>query len=269
MVDDPADAAFAAVSASASGDKGGVAAWLEGGGHADTSVAGLTLLTAAAGRGHQRVVELLLQSGAAVDLCSSDDPAGFTALMHACVGRHPTVVRQLLFADASLSSRSASGLTALELLREASRCELLRSAEFIRLMDCTRAIIERARRDEDARFAHLVPSPELVVSAEDSEQLEQWGLRVKHERASLEALAAENARRGVDHQTRFAGIIGEASGDNALDRVSAVAKRLSRARVQRNNEMGEWQSKGKHQARPLLLAKQALKLRRPLLRFLD
>ena len=38
---------------------------------------------------------------------------------------------------------------------------------------------------------------------------------------------------------------------------------------QRNNEMGEWQSKGKHQARPLLLAKQALKLRRPLLRFLD
>ena len=84
--------------------------------------------------------------------------------------------------------------------------------------------------------------------------------RRKKSSSSRQLKAAENARRGVDHQTRFAGIIGEASGDNALDRVSAVAKRLSRARVQRNNEMGEWQSKGKHQARPLLLAKQALKL---------
>ena len=69
--------------------------------------------------------------------------------------------------------------------------------------------------------------------------------------------------------SRSSGSVSRSKRRAALDRVSAVAKRLSRARVQRNNEMGEWQSKGKHQARPLLLAKQALKLRRPLLRFLD
>ena len=53
-----------------------------------------------------RIVELLLQRGAAVDLCAPDDPNGTTALERACAARHPSVVRRLLHAGASLELRS-------------------------------------------------------------------------------------------------------------------------------------------------------------------
>ena len=60
-------------------------AWLDGGGRVDATcergqASGITLLMAAASRGHERVVELLLQRGAEINLQSSD---GVTALMAA------------------------------------------------------------------------------------------------------------------------------------------------------------------------------------------
>jgi hypothetical protein len=68
--------------------------------------------------------------------------------VHACLGRQPLVVRQLLSANAQLHQRSATGATALQLLREMSRHEVLDALEFTLLLDCTRAFTERVQRDE-------------------------------------------------------------------------------------------------------------------------
>ena len=108
----PMDPRTAAVTAALAGDRYTVASWLEGGGDVNASAFGMTLLPAAS-RGQQGIVELLLSTGATVDLPAADDAARRTALMHACIGRHPRIVRQLLQKGASLSTQSASGLTAL------------------------------------------------------------------------------------------------------------------------------------------------------------
>ena len=73
----------AVVAAAERGEEEAVLAWLDGGGRVDATyergeVSGLTLLMGAACNGHERVVELLLQHGAEINLQDSD---GGTALM--------------------------------------------------------------------------------------------------------------------------------------------------------------------------------------------
>ena len=67
----------AAVLAAEGGEEEAVLAWLEGGGRADATygrdeVSGLTLLMGAARYGRERLVDLLLQRGAKVNLQNSD-----------------------------------------------------------------------------------------------------------------------------------------------------------------------------------------------------
>ena len=84
----------AALVAAERGEEEAVLAWLEGGGRADATyerggVSGLTLLMGAAGNGHERVVELLLQRGAEINKQDSD---GWTALMYAADNGHERAV---------------------------------------------------------------------------------------------------------------------------------------------------------------------------------
>jgi len=222
-----------AVSSAAAGDRLAVQAFLNGGGDPDASASGMSLLGAAAARGRVRVVELLIDRGASIDAYAGDDGAR-TALMHACLGRQPLVVRQLLSANAQLHQRSATGATALQLLREMSRHEVLDALEFTLLLDCTRAFTERVQRDELEHLEKLVPPPETNTTAEDDRQLELWQLRVLRERERMETLSAENAKRAHGDlnaqvcEARFFHAAGEARGDNAG---TSVAKKLVRQRT--------------------------------------
>ena len=91
-----------------------VAAWLDGGRRRvdatydlpDGSSRGRTLLMHASANGHERLVEMLLQRGAALDLQDSD---GDTALMSATFCGHPAIVRRLLRAGASTGLRDKHG----------------------------------------------------------------------------------------------------------------------------------------------------------------
>lgn len=224
----PMDPRTAAVTAALAGDRYTVASWLEGGGDVNASAFGMTLLAAAASRGQQGIVELLLSTGATVDLPAADDAARRTALMHACIGRHPRIVRQLLQKGASLSTQSASGLTALGFLRAASRQEVLGSREFVLMMDCTRAITEKVHGDEEKRLASLVPEPSNNVSADDDKQLDKWFARVSEATTMLEEIANENHRRGIDHESKLIAVFADASGGNVMDRVAKAAKKLSK-----------------------------------------
>ena len=83
-------------------------AWLDSGGRADATyergkVSGFTLLIAAARYGHERVVDLLLQRGAEVNLQDSDS---WTALMYAARYGHERVVELLLQHGADVNLRS-------------------------------------------------------------------------------------------------------------------------------------------------------------------
>ena len=87
------------------GDTATVIAWLEIGGHIDTtydepdgSHAGVTLLMCATIAGRAQLVEALVERGAAIDLQDGD---GFTALMYAACEGHAAIVRLLLKAGAT------------------------------------------------------------------------------------------------------------------------------------------------------------------------
>jgi ankyrin repeat protein len=90
-----------------------VAAWLDGGGGVDARCAkyrSTTLLMAAASRGHEATVRVLLQRGSSVNLQDSD---GVTALMDAAFRGHTTTVQALLDAGADASLQATGGRTAL------------------------------------------------------------------------------------------------------------------------------------------------------------
>ena len=92
-----AEAVFTAAS---EGDAHTVAAWLDEGGGLNarcTEHEDETLLIAAAHGGQEAMVRMLLQRGASVNLQNS---LGFTALMHASLRGHTTIVQALLDAKA-------------------------------------------------------------------------------------------------------------------------------------------------------------------------
>jgi len=96
------------VEAAKRGEEAAVLAWLDSGGRADATyergkVSGFTLLIAAARYGHERVVDLLLQRGAEVNLQDSDS---WTALMYAARYGHERVVELLLQHGADVNLRS-------------------------------------------------------------------------------------------------------------------------------------------------------------------
>ena len=97
------------------GDEEAVLAWLEVGGRVNATyekgeMSGLTLLLCAAVHGHERVVELLLQHGAEINLQSSD---GATALMLAAGQGHERVVDLLIRRGVELNLQNSDGGTTL------------------------------------------------------------------------------------------------------------------------------------------------------------
>ena len=99
--------------AAGKGESRAVAAWLDEGGGVDARIAEFndaTLLMAAANRGHEAMVRMLLQRGASVNL---QDSLGLTALMHAAIDGHTTIVQALLDARTDASLQAESGGTAL------------------------------------------------------------------------------------------------------------------------------------------------------------
>jgi ankyrin repeat protein len=105
------------------GDAQAVTAWLDEGGGVDARCAlegSVTLLMAAACGGQEAMVRMLLQRGASVNL---DASVGDTALMHATVNGHTTIVQALLDAKAD------AGITALilaEQRKQTATAQLLR-----------------------------------------------------------------------------------------------------------------------------------------------
>lgn len=73
---------------------------------------GATMLINAAEQGDARIVQLLVDAGARLDV---ETPTGWTALMRAASRGHADVVRTLVNAGADLSARNAQGQTALSL----------------------------------------------------------------------------------------------------------------------------------------------------------
>ena len=153
-------------------------AWLEGGGPVDATcergqASGITLLMAAASRGHERVVELLLQRGAEINLQSG---VGWTALMCAAGEGHPAVVLRLLRAGADTAVRSEDGKTALQWANE--KCHAACVGAF-------RQHIEEvtAAQREAAGGAGGAPSGEAAA-----------GARAAASSGSLGSLPAETAR---------------------------------------------------------------------------
>ena len=105
----------AVVAAAERGEEEAVLAYLEGGGRADATyerggVSGLTLLMRAAQEGHERVVELLLQHGAEINLHSSN---GLTALMTAANQGDERLVELLIRRGAEINPQNNKGGTAL------------------------------------------------------------------------------------------------------------------------------------------------------------
>jgi len=99
------------------GDEIAVHSWLDGGGNAnstfnaeDASVWGITLLMAAAEKGHSGVVDLLLQRGANVNQQNSK---GQAALRQAALGGHQPVVEALLQRGAKVNQQNNQGSNAL------------------------------------------------------------------------------------------------------------------------------------------------------------
>ena len=90
------------------------------------AASGLTLLMSAASQGHERVVELLLQRGAEIDLQSSE---GLTALIIATNWSQLAAVRRLLRAGADTTLRGEDGKTALMIAKDAGYSECVRAIE--------------------------------------------------------------------------------------------------------------------------------------------
>ena len=100
--------------AAARGNEAALLAWLESGGQVNATrgvrdVSGVSVLMTAAGHGHERLVELLLRHGAAINMQDSD---GDTALMDAAYG-HERVVELLLQRGAEINLQNRKGFTAL------------------------------------------------------------------------------------------------------------------------------------------------------------
>jgi len=98
------------------GDEAAVRMLLDSGAPVDLSVragpaSGISILAIAAGHGHERVVDLLLQRGATVN---KQDDQGGTALMWAANSNEPSIVRRLLWAGANREKRTVQGKTALQ-----------------------------------------------------------------------------------------------------------------------------------------------------------
>ena len=136
-----------------------MAAWLDEGGGVDAGCAehgGATLLMAAAVRGHEAMVRMLLQRGASVNLESS---YGVTALMSAALKGHTTIVQALLDAKADASLRSL-GMTA---LMWAEQQEHTATAQLLR-QHAQRQTAEEAEAraaTTEARAAANIPTPNL------------------------------------------------------------------------------------------------------------
>ena len=105
--------------AATQGNAQAVVAWLDEGGGVDAGCAergGATLLMAAAVRGQEAMVRMLLQRGASINL---QDFNGWTALMAATLGGHTRIVQVLLDAKADASLQKSDGKTALMLAAQA------------------------------------------------------------------------------------------------------------------------------------------------------
>lgn len=230
---DNPDSNEAAVTAAATGNFSSLSRWLDAGGDPDACAYGLTLLCTAADHGQMRIVELLLQRHASVDACAPDDTR--TALIRACEQRHAPVVRMLLAAKASLTHRTADGLRALDVLRETTRREVLHGLDFVRLMDCTRAITNQMQMAQSVYASAQVPTALMVVTEEDDRQLDSWAKRVEREKRDLEALRTENSRRTefTTLESKLMANIFDARGTNVNDTVSKVTGRLSVRRHER------------------------------------
>jgi len=258
-----------AVGACADGDLDGLLDWLSSGGDVNGSAFGLTLLCAAAENGRLRAVEMLLQRHAIVDACAPDDELSRTALIRACEQRHATCVRSLLDAKASLSHRSGEGFTALDVLRETTKREVLHGLDFVRLMDCTRAITVRMQKDEAMYYdGASVPTPATVVTAEEDRLLDSWAKRVEKERVKLEALVFENSRRrdNLQHEQKLFESINDAHGKSVHDTVQNVTNRLSVKRLQRSPKktaQEEAQIRMKSQATSMRVSQAAGRFLRP------
>ena len=74
----------------------------------------------AAGRGHERLVKLLIESHADSDL---QNRQGLTALMVGCFYGHVAIVEMLLRANATVGLRAATGQTALQCAERAGRSD--------------------------------------------------------------------------------------------------------------------------------------------------
>lgn len=198
--------------------------------HDTTNGDGVSMLMAAAAHGHVDLVEHLLQRGAAVDAQHAESGMR-TALLRACVGMHPAVVRRLLEAGARIDLRSTEGVTAFEELRQASidhgrRAVVLSHEKHERLKECMRAFTEHAAAQAAAELAAAAangrappasPPPETLAeraarrkaeeaaAAEETEehsaelqaeaQLGQWETLQVQRRRELTILRKENERR--------------------------------------------------------------------------
>ena len=124
------------VAAARRGDDAAVLAWLDGGGRADATYghhlsdgwwsgqSDLSLVMAAASQSHERVVDLLIQRGADVDLQSR---VGYTALIIATASNQPAAVQRLLRAGADTTLRGETRKTALMIAKEKGYTECARA----------------------------------------------------------------------------------------------------------------------------------------------
>ena len=167
--------------AAASGDEQAVAAWLDEGGDVDarcTEPNGETLLLAAAARGQDAMVRMLLQRGASVNLQTS---LGGTALMLAASLGHTTIVQELLDAKADASLQAKSGRTALmfaELQKRTATVQLLR---------------EHAKRPTEEAEARAAVAATHVEAAAPTPNLSGRRVRI----AGLKGRPELNGRCGV------------------------------------------------------------------------
>ena len=96
-----------------SGDVKTTAAWLDAGGDVDAMIQRaqrITMLIRASAHGHLKLVKLLIQRGASVNLQDSD---GTSALMNACGYGHLNVVELLIQRGANLNLQDSIGASAL------------------------------------------------------------------------------------------------------------------------------------------------------------
>lgn len=223
-----------AICAAAHGDLPAVHSWLDNGGDVDDDHHGMTLLMAASLGGQEHIVKALLRCGATID-AKYTASGGRTALMASCVGFHPAIVQTLLESRASVHTQSFEGRRAIDDLADASRRTHLSPRQFVRHMKCTSVIMEHIAADE---MQKLVPSATGCLSVQDEMQLNEWSSRVRERRKTMDALVIENARRGVDNETKFNDLVTDAHGKTAMDLARHTGQLLLRRANVRLDTMG-------------------------------